>query len=38
MTLVTTNNNISLKEDDKLINLIKDNFNKDDMQLFDLHP
>ena len=35
MNTVTVNNNIL--QDDNLINLIKSNFNKDDMQLFELN-
>ena len=36
-SVITTNNNIFLREDDKLISLIKENFNNDDMQLFELN-
>jgi hypothetical protein len=34
MTLIESRN---ILQDDQLINLIKSNFNKDDMQLFDLN-
>jgi len=37
MAMIVENNNISIRDDDQLISLIKSSFNESDMKLFALN-